>query len=42
MNCVKIGVKPRDELGHSVGIQSAERGGFVIDERFVSLLSSLK
>ncbi|KAJ5127015.1 hypothetical protein N7448_007794 [Penicillium atrosanguineum] len=30
--CFAIGVKPRDELGHSIGIQSAERGGFVIDE----------
>ncbi|KAJ5832094.1 hypothetical protein N7474_000405 [Penicillium riverlandense] len=30
--CFAIGVKPRDELGRSAGIQSAERGGFVIDE----------
>lgn len=28
-------MKPRDELGYSAGIQSAERGGFVIDERYV-------
>ncbi|KAJ5204530.1 uncharacterized protein N7498_005409 [Penicillium cinerascens] len=30
--CFAIGVKPRDELGLSAGIQSADRGGFVIDE----------
>ncbi|KAF3397930.1 Nitrite reductase [NAD] [Penicillium rolfsii] len=30
--CFAIGVKPRDELGQSAGIQSAGRGGFVIDE----------
>lgn len=30
--CFAIGVKPRDELGVSAGIQSAGRGGFVIDE----------
>jgi nitrite reductase (NAD(P)H) len=30
--CFAIGVKPRDELGQSAGIQSASRGGFVIDE----------
>ncbi|KAJ5291634.1 hypothetical protein N7478_000885 [Penicillium angulare] len=30
--CFAIGVKPRDELGLSAGIQSAGRGGFVIDE----------
>ncbi|OOQ82854.1 Nitrite reductase [NAD(P)H] [Penicillium brasilianum] len=36
--CFAIGVKPRDELGQSAGIQLASRGGFVIDE---SLQTSL-
>ncbi|KAJ5166982.1 Nitrite reductase [Penicillium canariense] len=30
--CFAIGVKPRDELARSAGIQPAGRGGFVIDE----------
>ncbi|PYI21520.1 nitrite reductase NiiA [Aspergillus violaceofuscus CBS 115571] len=30
--CFAIGVRPRDELGQSAGIQCAGRGGFVINE----------
>ncbi|KAE8401774.1 hypothetical protein BDV37DRAFT_285328 [Aspergillus pseudonomiae] len=30
--CFAIGVRPRDELGTSAGIQCASRGGFVINE----------
>ncbi|OJJ63719.1 hypothetical protein ASPSYDRAFT_38347 [Aspergillus sydowii CBS 593.65] len=30
--CFAIGIRPRDELGASAGIQCAKRGGFVIDE----------
>ncbi|PWY81244.1 nitrite reductase NiiA [Aspergillus eucalypticola CBS 122712] len=37
--CFAIGVRPRDELGQSAGIQCAGRGGFVIDE---SLQTSIK
>ncbi|KAL4978429.1 nitrite reductase [Aspergillus desertorum] len=30
--CFAIGIRPRDELGASAGIQRAKRGGFVVDE----------
>lgn len=30
--CFAIGVKPRDELGQTAGIECAERGGFIINE----------